>query len=195
MVDIYINDESLTVLGGPSQVDVSVDYGETGDRGSIIISGYGNPNDLATEDFPQTPQIYDLYVNLRTSDADSGWVYQYVSQLGENVWIPLTSLSPGIYSANYSLDFVDGSASASIPVAAIISGTLPGNLDTTNFNIQYNIINTVSPTISSIAISELSSDGDVYSLPVTISAKILNETVWENLAGENISVHFLITVI
>lgn len=195
MVDIYINDESLTVLGGPSQVDVSVDYGETGDRGSIIISGYGNPNDLTTEDFPQTPQIYDLYVNLRTSDADSGWVYQYVSQLGENVWIPLTSLSPGIYSANYSLDFVDGEASASIPVAAIISGTLPGNLDATNFNVQYNIVNTVNPTVSSIAISELSSDGDVYSLPLTISAKSLNGSDWENLSGENIAVHFLITVI
>ena len=41
MVDIVLATDDLAVLGGPETVNVEVDFGPTGDRGSQIFSNVG----------------------------------------------------------------------------------------------------------------------------------------------------------
>ena len=43
MVDAYIITDELAVLGGPDTVNVEVDFGPSGDRGSQIFSNTGKP--------------------------------------------------------------------------------------------------------------------------------------------------------
>ena len=50
----------LNIYGGPTEIDVSVDLGQTGDRGSYIWVGSGDPS-LSLTGLPY--QVKDLYIN------------------------------------------------------------------------------------------------------------------------------------
>ena len=52
--------DDLTVLGGPTTVNVEVDFGPEGPRGSMIYTGLGNPNDNTPDG---DVQLLDLYIN------------------------------------------------------------------------------------------------------------------------------------
>ena len=60
MADILLDTVDLTVFGGPTTVDVSVDFGAEGVRGSKIWSGPGAPEVYLVG---QSIQINDLYIN------------------------------------------------------------------------------------------------------------------------------------
>ena len=42
--EVLVNTDDITVLGPPAQVNVQLDIGATGNRGSQIFVGTGNPN-------------------------------------------------------------------------------------------------------------------------------------------------------
>ena len=48
MVDVLLNTEDVVVLGPPDSIDVLVDIGPQGTRGSKIIVGSGDPNTLTS---------------------------------------------------------------------------------------------------------------------------------------------------
>jgi hypothetical protein len=52
--------DDVLVLGGPDTVNVEVDFGDKGDRGSLIFVGNGNPDSV---DIGQDPRVFDLYIN------------------------------------------------------------------------------------------------------------------------------------
>ena len=93
MVDVILSSDDLVVLGGPEEVNVEVDFGPKGDRGSLIFVGNGKP-DLV--DIGQTPNTFDLYINLLTTDDEYLMMYQYVEVLGTMQWQTLTKLIPKI---------------------------------------------------------------------------------------------------
>ncbi len=192
MVDTTISSANLNILGGPSKVDVSVDYGQRGERGSLILYGQGKPY-LVT--LPESPTLYDMYVNLLPSDDEYQWVYQYINTTTGLEWKSLFKLQPNTYSNNETLTFVDGSVEVWIPIVSVTGLDNPlSTLTASNFNVQYSIISQ-NPLASSITIGDVeTSPTEVLSLPVTIYASELVDDVWSAVSEEK-TVHLFVTVV
>jgi hypothetical protein len=169
MADVILSSDDLTVLGGPSIVSVDVDFGPTGDRGSQIFVGNGNPNVV---EIGQTPKIFDLYINLLASDEEYLNYYQYQNVDGTNVWVNLFDLQPLSKAYKITRTFTGGALSFTLPVAEIVPLGMTATADESNFNIQYSIHND-NPLASSITVGEPSVILGILSLPITIKASEL----------------------
>ena len=86
-INVVLDTDELTVLGPPASIDLQVDIGPAGERGSYIYSGFADPNVSSTPFLNLPPKIGDLY--LRVSDNT---IYQYSSVPGGNQWIEITDL-------------------------------------------------------------------------------------------------------
>lgn len=193
MAEVILSSDSLTVLGGPATVDVEVDFGPEGDRGSYIFVGEGDPNSPSTV-IGQDPAVFDLYINLDASDSsDYLAMYQYQNVDGSNIWTKLLKLIPNTYSVNNTGTFVDGERSINIPVINVVPLDQVANISAANFNIQYNILNN-NPVSSSLSVGELVSQDDIVILPLTINAIEYSDGAWSNLSGQK-TVHLFITVV
>jgi hypothetical protein len=166
MAEVILSSDDLTVLGGPSVVSVDVDFGPTGDRGSQIFVGNGNPNVI---EIGQTPKIFDLYINLLSSDPEYLNYYQYQNVDGTNVWVRLFSLVPFSKSNKEERTFTDGIATFNIPIANIVSEIDIESVSSANFNVQYSVSGT-NPIASGITVGEPSLIFDILSLPITVNA-------------------------
>ena len=77
MPDVVLSNDDLTVLAGPSTVELLVDIGPTGTRGSKFFVGIGNPNSLSG-----LGQILnDMYIDTAPG-PNYGYLYQYISAPG-----------------------------------------------------------------------------------------------------------------
>ena len=167
MPDVLLSNDDVTVLGPPNTVEVLVDIGPTGTRGSQVFAGIGDPNDI---EIGQTPILNDLYINASPGDGYA-YMYQYVSQPGGNTWIPLLSVNPTIYSENHLTTFTAGAAEIVIPVANIIDITgTPLSAD--NFSVQYSIAHD-NPLASSMTIQALEIDSGAGGDNLVINLKSL----------------------
>ena len=70
MPDVLLDNDDITVLGPPETLELLIDIGPEGARGSQIFVGVGNPN---TEEIGQTPLLNDLYINT-SPGADYGYL-------------------------------------------------------------------------------------------------------------------------
>ena len=188
MPEVLVANDDLVVLGGPASVNVNVDLGANGKRGSQIFRSPGDPTDPLTV-IGQTPEVFDLCINTKTSDSEYLYLYQYQNQGSANSWVPLFKLIPNTYSQNYSKSFVNGEAQINIPVANITSESVTA----TSFNIQLNIIND-NPVSTSITIGSIQPIDGSDVLPISIKAVEYADDVWSNLSGTKI-VHVFITVV
>jgi hypothetical protein len=148
MVDVLMSNENLSVFGGPASIDVNVDFGAPGIRGSLIFTGPGKPTDaLVTFSTPPRPQ--DLYINLLPSDFEYLFLYQYGSVNGVLSWSKVLRLIPNTAIANIPVIFIDGQASRIEPTVAgitriglIQAGSAPG---TTLDSVIQSIISGIIP--------------------------------------------------
>lgn len=199
MTDILLSSEDLTVFGGPSSLAVEVDFGPSGDRGSNIFAGYGKPSLIQTIDLDgsikidgQSIQIFDMYINLLTSDDEYLYLYQYHNVSGTDSWEALVGLAPNTYSNNFTKTFTDGETTILIPLVNIDPAAV--GLDSTNFNIQHSIVNNTNPISSSLSVGSVIEDSGILSLPLTIKAIEYDGASWDNLSGSK-TIHLLITVV
>jgi hypothetical protein len=153
MPEVLVSNDDITVLGPPSIVEVLVDIGPAGTRGSQTFVGVGNPNII---EIGQTPLLNDLYINA-SPGADYGYLYQFVAQPGGNTWIEILDMNPVLYSETHLTTYNAGIAQISIPIAniATITGT---PLTAENFNIQYSLTHS-NPLASSMSIPALAGSG------------------------------------
>jgi len=196
MVDILLTTDELSVLGGPETVNVEVDFGPSGDRGSQIFSNTGKPviggNGLTA--LAPDCQLFDLYINILPTDDEYQYVYQLQNVLGTNTWVKLFRLVSNIYSKNYTeTSFIDGVWSMNIPVAEIVPLNLVGTAQSENFNVQYSVLNQ-NPIASSINIGEVTTANSERVLPITITASELSGSSFTELSGPK-SVQLFITVV
>lgn len=116
-INVVVNNDDLTVLGPPASIDLQVDVGPEGPRGSYIYSGFNDPNTV-TGPFISNPQeIGDLY--YRTSN---NLIYQYSSQPGGDQWVAITNLAVVADDAQSLYDQAESLSSSSIYWAAAASG-------------------------------------------------------------------------
>ena len=119
--DVVLGTEDLLVLGPVDNVEVQVDIGPTGRRGSKYYVGSGDPNTPGVIPLTDTPQIGDFFINSSTA-SDFGWLYVY--QAGQNnvvSWQKAVKLQPSLYSTNLTVNFNNGLATGSNAPSMLIS--------------------------------------------------------------------------
>jgi len=181
MVDVLFNNDDITVLGSPESVDLLVDIGPQGERGSQVLVGLGNPNNIS---IGQTPKLNDLYINS-SPGTNYGYMYQYVSRPSGDTWVEILRVSPTIYTEVRTTVFSDGEGQAIIPISNITSLT---GLQGDNFAIRYSIAHS-NPIASSMQIPVISS-GET-DLVIDFFAVESNSGTWQNL-DEEVSIHLFI---
>lgn len=184
--NILLANDDITVFGPPETLEVLVDIGPAGTRGSQFFVGVGNPNQTT---IGQTPILNDVYINTAPG-AEVGYLYQYQVQPGGNTWIKVLDLFPSFYSTNYDVLFESGSGTASIPIADIATVT-GAPLTAENFSVQYSIKHT-NPIASSMQIPELA--GSEENLVINFEAIQYASSTWSAL-DEQVTVHISITII
>jgi hypothetical protein len=94
MVDVLYTSDSVTVLGGPSTVNVGLDFGPQGPRGNKIFTAPSDPEDYFDSETTELlqPQEFDLFLNLDSFGADYGIVYQYQRVDGVLEWVFLAQI-------------------------------------------------------------------------------------------------------
>jgi hypothetical protein len=186
MTTVVFSNDDVTVLAPPSVVEVLVDIGPQGIRGSQFFVGVGNPNFV---DIGQTVNLNDLYINT-SPGGELGYLYQYRSEPGGNTWVEVLDMYPSVYSENAQVTFDSGSAEVVIPVAEIV--TVTGTpLESDNFSIQYSIAHT-NPVASSMQIPALVGAGN--NLIINIEAVEYSGGTWSAL-DESVTIHFNITIV
>jgi len=185
MVSVLLNTDDLTVFSGPDTVELLVDIGPDGQRGSKIFAGNGNPNSNPGN-ILETPQLNDLYIDIATA-----YMYQYIAEPTGNTWVQILSISPVLFSKTYSPTFATGTATIDIPLTTISSNLSTSTLATA-LNVQYNIEHT-KPIASSIqkSIVEISS---VKNLRITLKAVDFTSGSAADLSGAK-TVQVFITLI
>ena len=112
--DVVVDNAELSVLGPPSQIDLAVDIGQQGVRGTKVFAGSGDPNTLVVP-FVTNPLDADLYINV-AGGGSYGWLYQYDG----STWNSLLRMQPPVYSATYALTASVGAGTFSIPLSSIV---------------------------------------------------------------------------
>lgn len=167
MVDVVAATSDLTVLGGPSQIQVQLDLGSPGQRGSQIYTGPGRPTDPGV--FIPNTLVNDMFINLNPSSPEYLYLYQFLSSNGIDQWSRLFRLVPNTILVNPAVRFINGEAHTVVkylgqyriirglyfPLAAFFETVDIGNLTPKDFNIQYNIINN-NPIQSSLTVNTIS---------------------------------------
>lgn len=179
MAEVLLANDDLVVLGGPESINVEVDFGLKGDRGSLVFVGNGKPDLI---DIGQDPRIFDLYINLLTTDDEYLMIYQYVEVLGTTQWQTLTKLIPNTYVVNQSINFSTANY-CYIPISAIVDPAYIGSTTAANFSIQATFATSEEmPIVSSIKTEVVSVSG-IDNLKITFYAKEFDGTDWINIVG------------
>jgi hypothetical protein len=191
MVDILLNTDDVWVTGGPETIELNLDLGATGSRGSKIFMSNGNPN--TPENLSGSFLINDFAINGSTADpATYLSMYEYVIVNGSPTWQKRFRLFPNIFSKNYTPSFTAGSTTINVTMSTdlfLSSGTLTAS----SFNVQHSIVN-ASPTASSIQVGSLSITDGNYVLPVTINAAKYTSSTWAALT-ESHTVHLSVSLV
>lgn len=182
-IETTISSEELVVVNGPTDIQLSVDFGQQGTRGTYVFVSPGNPN---TALVGQSPNPKDLCINYLTTDANYSFVYQYNAALdGSYQWDPIIKLNPGIYNDNRSTIFdSNGNTVINFEIGNITDLSTAQTLAASNFSVQFNIQET-APIASSVSIGEpyIQSGTTKYMLPLTFNAVKYSEGDWIALEG------------
>ncbi len=191
MTEVLLSNDDVTVFGPPSVVEVLVDIGPEGQRGSQFYVGIGNPNSQTVNGVlgGQTLFLNDLYINT-SPGGENGYIYQYRAEPGGNVWIEVLDIFPSTYSVNYDVTFESGTAEIVVPISdiATITGTPP---TAENFSVQYSIAHD-APVASSMQIPPLA--GLEENLVINLEAVEYVSSAWSAL-DETVTVHLNITIV
>jgi len=191
MVDVLLNTEDVVVLGPPETIDVLVDIGPQGTRGTKFIVGSGEPNGQTSSGvlLGQTLILNDMYIDV-SPGVDYGYMYQYVSQPGGNTWTQVLKINPAIYSAVETVAFTSGAGSITIPISNIV--TVSGSpLTASNFSVQFQIEG-ANPIASSMEIPALAGAGT--NLVINFDAVQYSGGTWSALTGSK-TVHLFISIV
>jgi hypothetical protein len=166
MVNVILSSDNVTVLGGPSRLDVDLNIGATGVRGSLIFNGFGNPNFLSLSvDFPTAPRVFDIFIDADPSSDSYLQAYQFVNQDGATSWIPVFKLQQDVFSINKVITFSEGYAETIVNITELGLENIPFDVYENSFS-YFNI----SATISNIDVEQINSDPGLQATPAAISA-------------------------
>jgi hypothetical protein len=178
-INSVLSTDSITVFGPPDSVTVSLDIGATGERGSFIYSGNGDPN-INTSPFVNDPaKVGDLY--LRTDvNGNYGTVYQYAAVPGGNEWQAVLKFQPTTYSDIVNASFSSGSANITVALNDFYENA-PVNLSVNNLAVQLTAENNI-PLVLSVSQKTLTS-GASRNLIITAVGSEYDGSAWLSMSG------------
>lgn len=193
MADVLLSTDELTVLGGPAEISLDVDFGPEGERGSLTFVGEGDPATFSLPAGVESLKIFDTYVNVLPSDNDYQYLYQYLPTEGGTAnWQKVVKLSSISYSHNQTITFnSSGVGTININLNAFLPIDLLTTYSASDFNIQVNVLNS-NPVSFSLSVGAIES-GSALALPLTINAIEHSSGSWTPLTGAQ-TVHIFITL-
>jgi hypothetical protein len=175
--DVLLDTPDIVVLGPPQQIDLSLDIGSQGERGSRFFVGTGNPNNPGVLPGGETFILGDVFLNASTG-AEFAWLYVYVQSPTGNIWQPALKVQPGIYNRHIDATFnSNGIATISVPLSEISPDSTI--VDVNRYVIQVTPVfyaNPISLTINSKIISG-------SNLQFVVEAVEYFSSSWQNLEG------------
>jgi hypothetical protein len=197
MADIVLDTDELTVLGGPSSIDVNIGVGPAGRRGVYIFANANEPDEngeLPPSAFYIPPVVNDLYILINPASDNYLVMYQYLNQDGVLRWVDVIKLTPNLYDTARVVNFVGGVGEAQINIFNLGFGKnipLPPLLNSRFlFGVQATPDNPLPVALSitvedlvSIAVDDVEVPGGIITyLPITLTAAELNPvTGWQAL--------------
>jgi hypothetical protein len=109
MAEVVIANDDLVVLGGPASIELALDVGATGTRGSYIFNDIGKPTSNQIS-FSIPPIMGDMYININPSDDEYLYLYQYKLVNGVLSWAKILRLVPNTVLFNPYFKFINGVA-------------------------------------------------------------------------------------
>ena len=146
--NVILEDEDFVVLGPPEQIDVSVNVGQRGPRGSRFFVGDGDPNSPGVIPAGENPQLGDVFVNTSTA-AQFGWLYVFLRTPSGNQWVTALRLQPSVYARDSLVLFSSGTAVVSIPLSNIVPDVIIPDIDRYVINLTPQHPNPISFSITS----------------------------------------------
>jgi hypothetical protein len=168
MVNVILSSDEVTVLGGPTRLDVDLNIGASGTRGSIIFNGFGNPNNLQLDrDFPTFPLVFDIFIDSDPASDNYLQAYQYVNQDGQTSWVIIFKLTQDVYRINKVVEFLNGEGNVLINLTelGIENVAFESYLDSFAF---FN----VSATISNIDVTSSNNNASSATAPAALSVVV-----------------------
>jgi hypothetical protein len=192
MAEVLLSSDDLTVLGGPAEISLDIDFGPQGERGSLIFYGSEKPE---TFDFPADLKVYDTYINVDPTDDEYQFVYQYLPEVGGALnWTKVLRLNTTIYSYNQTIAF-DSNGTSLDPIEILLSNFVSEDLISTysseDFNVQVNILNE-NPVSIGTTVLEIT-PGSIQALPISLKAIEYSSGSWQPLTGSQ-TVQILVTL-
>lgn len=192
MAEVLLSSDDLTVLGGPAEISLDVDFGPEGERGSLIFYGDGKPDTFTPPEAIEL-KVYDTYINVSPIDDEYQFVYQYLPEIGGNFnWIKVLKLSSSIYSYNETVTFDSNGAlvgTINIDLFNFVPEDLIGTYSAENFNVQVNVLNQ-NPVSLGISVGDIVQE---QVLPISLNAVEYVSGSWQPLAGSK-TAHVLVTI-
>lgn len=168
MAEVVVANDDLVVLGGPASINLALDVGATGTRGSYIFNDIGKPtSDQISFSIP--PIIGDMYININPSDDEYLYLYQYKLVNGVLAWAKILRLVPNTVLFNPYFKFINGEAYSAVVlnnvlyfVKGIIISLAEGGLeneqieqlDYRDLNIQFRVSGE-APVMSNLTIQDI----------------------------------------
>lgn len=177
MVDVVVSSDNLTVLGGPERIDVDLNIGASGNRGSIFFTGLPNPNTLTDQDFTTPPQLFDMYIVVDSSSSNYLQAFQYVNRDGQLVWDPSFRIAQNVAVFNKTVEFSNGDGLITMDVADLGLD----NVTFESFNNSFAFFN-IQATISNINVEEAPDGVGLDHYPAAISINPL-DVYFDNSGG------------
>ena len=177
MVDVVVSSDNLTVLGGPERIDVDLNIGAPGRRGSIFFTGLENPNTLTDQNFTTKPELFDIYIVVDPSSSNYLQAFQYVNRDGQLTWEASFRIGQNITAFNKVVEFASGEALIEIDVADL--GLV--NVTFESFTNSFAFFN-VQATMSNIAVEEAPDGTALDHNPAAFSINVL-DAYFDNSGG------------
>jgi hypothetical protein len=135
-ITTVVNTDEITVLGPPASIDLQVDIGPQGERGSLIFAAPGEPTSVSgsVAFINESPKLGDLFINNDTNSLDYGSIYQRTAVPGNpDTWTfiiesGLRGLQGEIGPAGPAADLDIGTVSTGATASAYITGTAPSQV-------------------------------------------------------------------
>lgn len=193
MVDVLVDTEDITVLGGPESISVDLDVGPDGERGSRIFTSVGDPN-VVSIGGNQTFKVFDLCINVNPSDPDYQFLYQRINDSGNETWEKIFKMTTNQYSEVSLRLFVDGEVEIVLNLLDIVPEDMITSVNASDFAVMHNISGSLSPVVSSILVGDIITNGSSRGLPITVKASTFDGSELVPLAG-SLSVHLFISMV
>jgi hypothetical protein len=199
MADILLSNDDLTVFGGPETISLDLDFGPTGDRGSIILGVQGDPRQSSVANaIDQDIQALDIAIDYSPSSETYKTVFQNVVQpSGNPQWVELLSLKSNFYSETKGpLTPVGGKITIAPINLAEIYDLSEGTVTSSRFSVQYSISSSenAGPLATNLIIKDLNTTQGFIALPLEIEGIEYLEGAWVPMTGPKY-VHLFITVV